>query len=353
MLRRKFILLLGSLIVLLLVGGVSSILLLHSLLEDMIHVTDAAVDEPQQLKVIDEALNDLDEQLYKLRNGEIVDQLRLTVTVSFIASQIEEFPTVTKEAEICYLRIQEALDRLKIQVLGVAKSEDPGERILLAVTTLATTADLRSETSQFGQLSHKHRTFEQQKLVSKLRTAGLVVGIGFLVLLNVSMVVLLGAVAMILKPINQLVEASRRLAREEFDFRVHVDQRDEFGELAMAFNNLAEHLQTNENRKVETLKQVARTLSHELNNAISPIDLQLVYLERRSSDQQKLAEPLRHIHDTLGRMSNTIEALHRVRRVVLTDYLSGIKMLDLERSVADEPPTQEVSPDTMTEIKST
>ncbi len=353
MLRRKFILLLGSLIVLLLVGGVSSILLLHSLLEDMIHVTDAAVDEPQQLRVVDEALNDLDEQLFKLRDGEIVDQPRLAVTVSFIASQIEEFPTVPEEAGICYLRIQEAISKLKSQVVDSTMPDVPSERIALAIEALTTTGSLRDDTSQFGQLSHKHRAAQQQKLVTKLRAAGLVVGIGFLLLLNVSIVVLLRAVSMILKPINQLVEASRRLALEEYDYRVHVDQRDEFGELAMAFNNLAEQLQTNENRKVETLKQVARTLSHELNNAISTIDLQLVHLERRSSDQQKLAEPLRHIHDTLGRMSNTIGALHRVRRVVLTDYLSGIKMLDLERSVADEPPAEKVSPDTMTEIKNT
>lgn len=341
----------GSLIVLLLVGGISSILLLHSLLEDMIHVTEAAVDEPQLMKVIDEALDDLDEQLLKLRDGEIVDKPRLAVTVSFIASQIEQVPTLPGESETCYLRIQEAIYKLKIQIVDVAEADEPSERIALAITVLSTASALRNDTSQLGQLSLNHRAFEQQKLISKLRAAGLVVGIGFLLLLNVSMGVLLRTVTMILKPINQLVDASRRLAREEFDYRVHVDQKDEFAELAGAFNNLAEQLETNENRKVETLKQVARTMSHELNNAISTIDLQLIHLARHSSDQKKLTEPLRHIHDMLGRMSNTIGTLHKVRRVVLTDYLSGTKMLDLERSIADELPAEKEYPDTITEIK--
>ena len=35
-------------------------------------------------------------------------------------------------------------------------------------------------------------------------------------------------------------------------------------------------------------------------------------------------------------MASTVESLKHVRRIVLTDYVSGVKMLDLERSVLAE-----------------
>jgi hypothetical protein len=36
-------------------------------------------------------------------------------------------------------------------------------------------------------------------------------------------------------------------------------------------------------------------------------------------------------------MTHTVEALKRVRRIVLTDYVEGVKMLDLQRSVEEDP----------------
>ncbi|MHC5009105.1 MAG: hypothetical protein ACYTGF_17300 [Planctomycetota bacterium] len=64
-----------------------------------------------------------------------------------------------------------------------------------------------------------------------------------------------------------------------------------------------------------------------------------------------MAKPLRQIHQSLGRMADTIDALKRVRKIVLTDYLSGVKMLDLERSVAEDSPTGQPSAATTVEIE--
>ena len=46
--------------------------------------------------------------------------------------------------------------------------------------------------------------------------------------------------------------------------------------------------------------------------------------------------------------AGTVAALTRVRRIVLTDYLSGVKMLDLEASVADEPAKSPVAAEAAT-----
>jgi len=105
----------------------------------------------------------------------------------------------------------------------------------------------------------------------------------------------------VLQPVDRLLDASRQLALEHFEHRVDVGQHDEFEELAQAYNQLAERLQGSELRKIETLKQVATTLNHELNNALAIIELQLVLLRRRSDDEQE--SRLRQIHDVLVRMA--------------------------------------------------
>jgi methyl-accepting chemotaxis protein len=182
------------------------------------------------------------------------------------------------------------------------------------------------------------RVHNQEKLdaaVSGLQKIALWLGIGFVLVINVSVIFLSGIAGMILKPIDRLVEASRRLAQEEFSHRVELKGRDEFTELGRAYNGLAEQLQANESRKIETLQQVARTLNHELNNAIAIIQFQLA-LAARGSNGALEAGRLREIQQALSRMSATVAALTRVRRIVLTDYLSGVKMLDLEASVAEE-----------------
>ncbi len=177
-------------------------------------------------------------------------------------------------------------------------------------------------------------------LIRKLRMTGLLVGVVFLALLNASIVVVLRTASMVLRPVDLLVDGSRRLAREQFDHRVPLDQADEFGELAQAYNSLAGQLQSNEQRKVQTLHQVARTLNHELNNAINTIDLQLTILGRRYRDDPALSEPLRSMRNTLAGMTGTIADLKRVRRIVLMDYTEGVEMLDLPRSVEDDSPSE-------------
>ena len=134
-------------------------------------------------------------------------------------------------------------------------------------------------------------------------------------------------------PVAQLVEGSRELAAERFDHRVQVDQGDEFGELATSYNRMAEQLQASEERKAEALRQLAVTLNHDLNNAMATIEMQLSLLGRQSGGNSNLERYCREIQSTLARMSKTVASLKHIRRVVLTDYVDGQKMVDLERSV--------------------
>lgn len=164
---------------------------------------------------------------------------------------------------------------------------------------------------------------------------GLVLGLTLaaLVMVNVAVWVLLRTAMVVLKPVGQLVDGSRELAAERFEHRVNVEQGDEFGELATAYNRLAEQLQANEERKAETLRQLAVTLNHDLNNAMATIEMQLSLVGRQSGGNSNLERYCREIQSTLSRMSKTVASLKHIRRVVLTDYVDGQKMVDLERSV--------------------
>lgn len=172
-------------------------------------------------------------------------------------------------------------------------------------------------------------------LIAHFRWLVLILAVVFIVVINVSILVLLRAAAMVTRPMDKLIEGTRELGKGRFDHRVRIDQDDEFGELARAYNSMAAGLESNEQRKLEMLGQVARTLNHELNNAMSMIELQLQLLGRQSGGSSGVEKYSRQIREGLARMAATVNALKHVRRIVLTDYISGVKMLDLERSVRD------------------
>lgn len=45
---------------------------------------------------------------------------------------------------------------------------------------------------------------------------------------------------MILRPVDKLVAAAQELGKERFDVRVQLETKDEFGQLAQAYNHMAE-----------------------------------------------------------------------------------------------------------------
>ena len=193
-----------------------------------------------------------------------------------------------------------------------------------------------------GQLHHLESSHslsvhaEYISLVNRFQWIVLGLSIVFLIVINVSVVMLLRTAGMVLQPVERLIEGTRELAHENFSHRVSIEQNDEFGELAQAYNHMADQLQASERRKLETLGQVALTLNHELNNAMAIISLQLQLLSRHGGNGRDIEGYAKQIHESLARMASTVDSLKRVRRIVLTDYVGGEKMLDLQRSLGIE-----------------
>lgn len=61
---------------------------------------------------------------------------------------------------------------------------------------------------------------------------------------------------MVFRPVNKIVEGTRRIAGGELDYRININSRDEMGGLADAFNNMAEDLK---NYQIELLTAKAYT----------------------------------------------------------------------------------------------
>ncbi len=256
-------------------------------------------------------------------------------------------------------RIRAALDQLNDHPMTRpdGRVRDTFERARMAAQPLLTSLGVSSRAGidtpallaarvewqqQLQELEQAVRTevgASQSRVAREFRVLVFVLTVAAMAMVNIAAIVLLRTAQMILRPVDALVVGSRELAAERFTHRVSVPLSDEFAELAHAYNHLAEQLQVSESRKAEALRQLAVTLNHELNNAASIIEMQLSLLARQPGAHPDQARCLREIRASLGGISQTIASLKEIRRVVLTDYLPGQKMVDLERSIADRLPS--------------
>jgi methyl-accepting chemotaxis protein len=179
-----------------------------------------------------------------------------------------------------------------------------------------------------------HVRHERAALIASFRWTVIGLTAAFVIVINVAVVLLLHVARIVVRPVDQLVTATRAVAEGRFDVRLAGSrlEADEFTELARAFDAMAEKLQSAEQVRMETLGQVAVTMSHEINNAIAIIELQVDLLARQAPSAAGLQARLNQIRNGLDKMTQSVRALSSARRFALTDYLPGMKMLDLQRS---------------------
>lgn len=339
MLRRKLLIILSSVVLLLMLLAVTALVSLQSIFAKLNHINTQANTVVDLTNHMNLAISRVEIQLHELHSNKThrLDELIESVEkLQELNRQMGEHYVVhEKEIGDIYTQLQPLLDRFKVQISTLATTEDA---VLLErhnILALEAATSLRNHILIVSQYAHAHSQEETTELTKHFRYFVIAIAAGFLLVINLSILVLLRSANMILKPMDQLLAASRELANEHFDYRVSVSQHDEFDELAQAYNHLAQQLQLNEQRRMETLQQVALTLNHELNNAVSVIDLQLRLLRRQTQDKQAFETSLKQIHDNLERMTRVVQGLKNARRIVLTDYVDGVKMLDLERSTSD------------------
>jgi methyl-accepting chemotaxis protein len=340
MLRRKLLLNLGPVVVLLLATAVVAIWQLQGFLRDLNRInTDSwlVVDQVNELSI---KINAIEVDLYELRLGKqrhldnLIDEIQSAQQI--VESLRGHVALHQPESEPYFSRISSEMPTFRQQVALLATAQDPGLAAQYNEVALGAAVSLRESTLPLSRFIRAQAHADQLSMLSWFRWFVLGLSIVFLLVINVSVIVLLRMGSMILQPVEKLLEATRQLRAERFEYRVTIDQNDEFDELGRAYNSLAEQLQRNEQKRLETLAQAAVTMNHELNNAISIIDLQLALLSRQNTaGSPSFAKCLRQIQDCLQRITQTVQSLKNIRRIVLTDYAPGTKMLDLQRSVED------------------
>lgn len=329
MLQRKLLTRVGLLIAAFVVGAVGAIWALQTVLTGLDRANADASLLTDGIETVSTAANAVQAAAFSISQ----DRVKLAEELKASVDRLGEHPiNQSGTAAGNYARLKEGVPTF------LAAWEDARFRGTQASSEAAFGAslDLQVAIQELGREFRTHIAAEQSRVGRTFRYMVLGLTLAALVMVNVAAIVLLRTAHLVLRPVAALVEGSRELAAERFDHRVEVGLGDEFGELAHAYNRLAEQLQTTEDRKTEVLRQLAVTLNHNLNNAMAIIELQLGLLDRQSGGNPAHAQRLREIRNSLASMSSTVASLKNIRRVVLTDYLPGQMMIDLEKSVAEE-----------------
>jgi len=133
------------------------------------------------------------------------------------------------------------------------------------------------------------------------------------------------------EPIKQLADGMQRIGSGDLSYRVNIKAKDEIGFLVESFNQMAEELLTSrENLKraerAAAWRDVARQISHEIKNPLTPIELSLYRLKttfpRESQNNSDFSESLRIIEEeitTMRRLASEFSEFARMPQLDLQE----------------------------------
>jgi len=151
----------------------------------------------------------------------------------------------------------------------------------------------------------------------------------------------------LIRPVNTLIAGVRRFGKGELDHRIHMNRRDELGELADSFNDMADDIQ----QMLDAKRQLLLAMSHELRSPLTRAKVSLELMEdgvQRAELAKDLNEMESLIEELLEseRLSTRHQALNRQRYDLnaLIDDLLQQHFSDLKQNaqLPDEPIIAEV-----------
>lgn len=172
---------------------------------------------------------------------------------------------------------RENLDRQKktITELGEKELTDKLERDFLEITTTPTDTALQKNLHRdIMDIMLLNMQAIQRKSSVALKTADrsiLWVSLAGAICFLLAFIMLVNLPGNIANPIRKLTESIKQIAAQNYAERVHFEQHDEFGELAAAFNSMAEKLQEYKTSNLEKLMMEKKRIETLINNMSEPV----------------------------------------------------------------------------------
>ena len=132
----------------------------------------------------------------------------------------------------------------------------------------------------------------------------------------------------IVRPIDELARASHAFGRGDLGARTDIDRRDEVGDLARAFNEMASRLQ----QLIKGEKELLANLSHELRTPLARIR---VVLETAQEHPKRAEFLLTEIGADLGDLERLVETVMEAMRIDLGGLASSRAQLPLRPELID------------------
>ena len=202
--------------------------------------------------------------------------------------------------------------------------------------------------------SHERQTKWQQQLTITL----LLSGIGGLALVYLISYIISRRIT---RPIAVLREGVSHIAAGDLDHRVKIQSRNEVGQLAEGFNQMARDLkQSLEERmaaeRAATWRDAARQVAHEVKNPLFPIRLSVENLQQAKSNPEVFEQIFSECTDTVieevDRIGKLIDEFHQFARMPkpqrkwsqLNDIVRSVLTLYTGRHISDLEQENEVAP---------
>ena len=126
------------------------------------------------------------------------------------------------------------------------------------------------------------------------------------------------------------------------DWRVTLPIYIAYGAIAISVGWLSEQLhwfyeRAIEGERVATVSQVAITIRHEVNNALAAIMAEAQLLQQEGGLTPDQESGLRHVLDMSRRVRDSMDRLSTVTRIQTTEYVPGVRMIDLNKLKEEGP----------------
>lgn len=149
-------------------------------------------------------------------------------------------------------------------------------------------------------------------------------GLGFALLLALSVIASLRLSTSLTRPLEQLRASALRLAGGDLSMRLPEERNDEIGELAQSFNHLARQVQA----MLEEQRAFAANASHELRTPLTTIRLRTEALRAGAVDEATTRQYIAEIDDEALRLSGLVEDLILLSRLDAGRAEPGSELID-------------------------